>query len=129
MALVLYCIGLMLAAVAIGLSSLFLSYLRPRFVPATVVLAIALTTIGAGVFVFIGTGWTIGIGDFVLTGAGWYNWFLPMALSVVLLSAFSLANWHRASTRLRNLRRGLCPDCGYDLRHGEHDACPSPARS
>ncbi len=113
MALVLYSIGLMLAAVAIGLSSLFLSYLRPRFVPATVVLAIALTTISVGVFVFMGTRWTMGIGDFVLTGAGWYNWFLPMALSVVLLSAFSLAIWHRAITRLRNLRRGLCPTCAY----------------
>ncbi len=24
----------------------------------------------------------------------------------------------------RRQRRGLCPACGYDLRHGEHEACP-----
>ncbi len=26
--------------------------------------------------------------------------------------------------RLIRRRRGLCPKCGYDLRHGEHQACP-----
>ena len=26
--------------------------------------------------------------------------------------------------RLIRSRRGLCPACGYDLRHGEHGACP-----
>ena len=26
--------------------------------------------------------------------------------------------------RLIRQRRGLCPGCGYDLRHGEHEACP-----
>ncbi len=26
--------------------------------------------------------------------------------------------------RLIRRRRGLCPACGYDLRHGEHEACP-----
>ncbi len=24
----------------------------------------------------------------------------------------------------RRQRRGLCPACGYDLRHAEHEACP-----
>ena len=26
--------------------------------------------------------------------------------------------------RLIRRRRGLCPACGYDLRHAEHEACP-----
>ncbi len=26
--------------------------------------------------------------------------------------------------RLNRRSRGLCPACGYDLRHGEHEACP-----
>ncbi len=29
-----------------------------------------------------------------------------------------------ALRRLIRRRRGLCPACGYDLRHGEHEACP-----
>ncbi len=29
-----------------------------------------------------------------------------------------------ALRRLIRRRRGLCPACGYDLRHGEHKACP-----
>ncbi len=29
-----------------------------------------------------------------------------------------------AFRRLMRVRRGLCPACGYDLRHGEHEACP-----
>ncbi len=29
-----------------------------------------------------------------------------------------------ALRRLIRQRRGLCPACGYDLRHGEHEACP-----
>lgn len=29
---------------------------------------------------------------------------------------------------LWRLKRGLCPACGYDLRHGEHDACPEGGR-
>ena len=30
--------------------------------------------------------------------------------------------------RFIRVRRGLCPACGYDLRHGEHDACPECGR-
>ncbi len=29
-----------------------------------------------------------------------------------------------ALRRLIRQRRGLCPACGYDLRHAEHEACP-----
>ncbi len=29
-----------------------------------------------------------------------------------------------ALRRELRVRRGLCPACGYDLRHGEHEACP-----
>ncbi len=29
-----------------------------------------------------------------------------------------------AVRRSRRRRRGLCPHCGYDLAHAEHDACP-----
>ncbi len=29
-----------------------------------------------------------------------------------------------ALRRLIRRRRGHCPACGYDLRHGEHEACP-----
>ncbi len=29
-----------------------------------------------------------------------------------------------ALRRLIRRRRGLCPACAYDLRHGEHEACP-----
>ncbi len=29
-----------------------------------------------------------------------------------------------ALRRLIRRRRGLCPACGYDLRHVEHGACP-----
>ena len=29
-----------------------------------------------------------------------------------------------ALRRLIRRRRGLCPACGYDIRHGEHEACP-----
>ncbi len=122
MALVLYGIVSMLAAVALGFLSLFLSYLRPRFVPATVVLAIALTTLGAGLFVFAGAGWTMGVGSVVLHWRGvWYSWFLLMPLTVAFLSAVSLAIWYRANTPLRNLRRGLCPACAYP--RGESEVC------
>ena len=31
--------------------------------------------------------------------------------------------WRFIRRHLRR-RRGLCPACGYDLRHGEHEACP-----
>ena len=30
--------------------------------------------------------------------------------------------------RIIRVKRGLCPACGYDLRHGEHDACPECGR-
>ena len=30
--------------------------------------------------------------------------------------------------RFLRVRRGLCPACAYDLRHGEHDACPECGR-
>ncbi len=30
----------------------------------------------------------------------------------------------RRLLRLLRRRRGLCPACGYDLRHAEHEACP-----
>ena len=33
-----------------------------------------------------------------------------------------------ALRRHLRIRRGLCPACGYDLRHGEHDACPECGR-
>ncbi len=26
--------------------------------------------------------------------------------------------------RLIRQRRGLCPACGYDLKHAEHESCP-----
>ncbi len=29
-----------------------------------------------------------------------------------------------ALRRFIRVKRGLCPACAYDLRHGEHDACP-----
>ena len=113
MALFFFGIVSMLAAVPIAVCSLFLSYLHPRFAPSTAVLAIALMTAG--------------IGAFVLSGGVWYNWFLPIPLSVPLFSASSIAISHRAN-RLRNLRRGLCAACDYDLGHGEHDACPECGR-
>ncbi len=31
--------------------------------------------------------------------------------------------------RLIRRRRGLCPACAYDLRHGEHEACPECGRA
>ncbi len=101
---------LMLAAIPIAFYTWFLSYLRPRLVPVTVVLAGALTTIGIGVFFF--------------TGAVWYNLFLPMPLCVALLSALSLSIWHRADLPQRNMRRGCCPRCGYDLQHRFQGGCP-----
>ncbi len=33
-----------------------------------------------------------------------------------------------ALRRLIRLKRGRCPACAYDLRHGEHDACPECGR-
>ncbi len=33
-----------------------------------------------------------------------------------------------ALRRLIRLKHGLCPACAYDLRHGEHDACPECGR-
>ena len=29
-----------------------------------------------------------------------------------------------ALRRLIRRKRGFCPDCGYDLRHADHDTCP-----
>ena len=34
-----------------------------------------------------------------------------------------------ALRRLIRRRRGLCPACGYDLRHAEHEACPECGNS
>ena len=33
-----------------------------------------------------------------------------------------------ALRRFIRVMRGLCPTCAYDLRHGEHDACPECGR-
>ena len=100
----------MLAAVAIGFCSLVLSDLRGRFVPATVVLAIALTTVGIGIFVF--------------TPLVWHNIFLPMPLSVAVFSALSTTIWYRKNSPQRNIRRGCCPRCGYNLNHSFLGGCP-----
>ncbi len=43
--------------------------------------------------------------------------FYATLLWLVILGPFALR-------RLIRQRRGLCPACGYDLRHGEHEACP-----
>ncbi len=33
-----------------------------------------------------------------------------------------------ALRRFVRVKRGRCPACAYDLRHGEHDACPECGR-
>ncbi len=43
--------------------------------------------------------------------------FYAVILWSLILGPFALR-------RLIRQRRGLCPACGYDLRHGEHEACP-----
>ncbi len=43
--------------------------------------------------------------------------FYAAILWLLILGPFALR-------RLIRQRRGLCPACGYDLRHGEHEACP-----
>ena len=43
--------------------------------------------------------------------------FYAAILWLVMLGPFALR-------RLIRRRRGLCPACGYDLRHAEHVACP-----
>ena len=101
---------LMLAAIPIAFCSLALSDLRPRLACGTVALAGVITMTGIGIFVF--------------TSAVWYNWFLPMPLSVALLSVFSLSISLRADLPQRNMRRGCCPKCGYDLHHRFPGGCP-----
>ena len=43
--------------------------------------------------------------------------FYAAILWLLILGPFALR-------RLIRQRRGVCPACGYDLRHGEHKACP-----
>ncbi len=47
--------------------------------------------------------------------------FYGAALWVLIPGPFALRRQIRRQIRQR---RGLCPACGYDLRHGEHEACP-----
>ncbi len=65
----------------------------------------------------------IEIGDFLLplrpfwTGFAVNTFFYAGVLWVLIPGPFVLR-------RLIRQRLGLCPGCGYDLRHGEHEACP-----
>ena len=102
---------LMLAAIPIVLCSLIFSDLcRARFIPGLVVLAIALTSLGIGIF--------------ALGPAVWHHWLLPLPLSVSLFSALSITFWWRATSPQRNMRRGWCPKCGYNLHHEFRSGCP-----
>ena len=47
--------------------------------------------------------------------------FYATALWLLIPGSFVLRRFIR-------IRRGLCPACGYDLRYGEHDACPECGR-
>ncbi len=52
-----------------------------------------------------------------LPGFVFNSLFYGAALWVLIPGLFALRRQIRR-------RRGLCPACGYDLRHGEHEACP-----
>ncbi len=60
-------------------------------------------------------------------------WGLPLrpiwpglVVNTVIYAAFLWAppRLPFALRRFVRVRRGLCPACGYDLRHAEHQACP-----
>ncbi len=60
-------------------------------------------------------------------------WGLPLrpiwpglVVNTVIYAAFlwALSRLPFAVQRYVRVRRGLCLACGYDLRHGEHEACP-----
>ncbi len=60
--------------------------------------------------------------DSLLIGVSW-----PGLLTNTLLYGFAIWLVTVGPFALRRLirhRRGLCAACGYDLRHGEHEACP-----
>jgi hypothetical protein len=60
-------------------------------------------------------------GDFVV-GAG-----MPPALMIALLLAFPAVHFWRCARRLRQVRPGECPACGYDLR-ATPNRCPECGR-
>jgi len=47
--------------------------------------------------------------------------FYAAILWLLIPGPFALRRFIR---RLIRQRRGHCPTCGYDRRHGEHEACP-----
>ncbi len=49
-----------------------------------------------------------------------------LVVNTVIYAVFlwALSRLPFAVQRYVRVRRGLCPACGYDLRHGEHEACP-----
>ena len=53
----------------------------------------------------------------IWTGFAVNTFFYAMLLWLIIPGPFAVR-------RLFRRRRGLCPACGYDLRHGEHEACP-----
>ncbi len=44
--------------------------------------------------------------------------------SIVLFAVFVIVELGPRRRRPRRRRRGQCPACGYDLRHGMHAGCP-----
>jgi hypothetical protein len=68
-------------------------------------------------------GTTIPIGDVELAalplwpGFAFNSVFYAAVLWLLFASPFALRKWRR-------IRRGLCPNCGYDLRGGDSATCP-----
>ncbi len=47
-----------------------------------------------------------------------------LLLGVAVLSALSTTIWYRTNSPQRNIRRGRCPKCGYNLNHSFLGGCP-----
>ncbi len=78
--------------------------------------------------------WSRSLGPAVLSSDDVHAWrlmpmrplLLGLAINTLVYATllWLLAGGAFALRRFVRVRRGLCPTCGYDLRHGEHEACP-----
>ncbi len=57
----------------------------------------------------------------------WPGFAVNTIFYAAILWLLSLGPWF-ALRRLDRRRRGLCPACGYDLGHAQHDTCPECGR-
>ena len=96
--------------------------------PRTPVISIGLlATFGLAVILLVGARWILGILGLENVHPLSALLALPALVAIGVLIVLPVMFWASAVKRRRYLEResrGLCSDCGYDLRGIRHDRCP-----